>query len=322
MNIKEHRITWQIGPELLLPHHGSSEAAPAFAKFGEYLVAVWRGANPSPIFPDVIFPNERLYWSRLSLEGDGTPRWSEIYQVHENALSQERPAVAALGSHLLVVSWNSVEDQKLYFSTLHPDSLSWSDPRAIDGAGSSTGPALAPWEMNGRRRVYALWKGADGDDAVHNAYLAWYDGSWDWPKRLAFVETDANPSLTCRGGEIFVSWKNSRADKIYWMRVDRDGNVLSKEPQELGWFGESNLGPALAEVGGTIYAAWKGKGWSTDVWLASWPGKENRFSPARLVPNSHTNLAPSLVGWDSWLVLAWRGVDGEKSMWWRHGRMG
>lgn len=80
------------------------------------------------------------------------------------------------------------------------------------------------------------------------------------------------------------------------MRLDRDSNVLLKEPQELGWFGESNLGPALAEVGGTIYAAWKGKGWSTDVWLASWPGKGNRFSPARLVPNSHTNLAPSLVG--------------------------
>ncbi|KAK9258491.1 acyl transferase/acyl hydrolase/lysophospholipase [Lipomyces tetrasporus] len=292
---------------------GFSEAAPALAKFGPDLVAVWHGRTEL-----LIFENTRLYWSRFSREGDGTPRRGEINLVHENAHSRERPAVAALAGKL-VASWKGVNNETLYFSTLHPGSLDWSNPVQIPGAGSSTGPALALWEMNGLTRVYALWKGIDGDKY---AYLAWYDGErWDAPIRLPFVETDANVSLTCPGGEIFVSWKDSRTERIKWMRLDKDGNELLEEPQELGRNVESNLGPALAEVSGTIYAAWKGKGPgpSADVWLTSWPGEGNRFRPAQLVPNSNTDRAPSLSGWDNLLVLAWKGVDSEKSMWWRYG---
>jgi hypothetical protein len=174
--------------------------------------------------------------------------------------------------------------------------------------------------MNGLTRVYALWKGI-GDDG--NAYLAWYDGKrWDWPRPLPFVHTNANVGLTCRGHEILVSWKASWADKMYWLRLDKDGNPLSKEPRELGWHGESNLGPALAEVGGTIYAAWKAKGGSSDLWLASWSSEEKGFGPAQLVPNSSTHLAPSLAKWGNSLVLVWRGDDSEKLMWWRNGLTG
>ncbi|KFA70574.1 hypothetical protein S40285_09257 [Stachybotrys chlorohalonatus IBT 40285] len=177
-------ITWRAGPERLLPNQGFSEAAPALAKFGADLVAVWRGRTEI-----LNLENNRLYWSRFRREGDSTLRPGEINLVHENAHSQERPAVAALADKL-VASWKGVNHDTLYFSTLHPGSLDWSNPRPIPGAGSSTGPALAPWEMNGLTRVYALWKGIDGDE---NAYLAWYDGErWGDPIRLPFVETDAN----------------------------------------------------------------------------------------------------------------------------------
>lgn len=312
-DVPEENITWRAGPERMLSYQGFSEAAPALAKFGADLVAVWRGRNE--LF---IFENNRLYWSRFRREGDGTPRRGEINHVHESAHSQERPAVAALAGKL-VASWKGVNHCALYFSTLHPGSLTWSNPVTIPGAGSSTGPALAPWEMNGLTRVYAVWKGIDGDE---NAYLAWYDGErWEAPIHMPFIETDANVSLTCRGGEIFVSWKDSKTESIKWMRLDKNGNEILKEPQELGKNVKSNLGPALAEVSGTIYAAWKGKGESADVWFTSWPDKGNRFGLAQLVPNSNTDRAPSLTGWENWLVLAWKGVDFEKSMWWKYGRM-
>ncbi|KAH7459481.1 hypothetical protein FOMA001_g20030 [Fusarium oxysporum f. sp. matthiolae] len=220
----------------------------------------------------------------------------------------------------LVASWKGVNDKTLYFSTLHLGSIDWRNPEPIPGAGSSTGPALAPWEINGFTRVYALWKGIDGDE---KAYLAWYDGKgWGTPIRLPFVDTDANVSLACRGGEIFVAWKVSRTVRIKWMRLDMDGNELLEEPQELGRNIESNVGPALAEVCGTIYAAWKGKEGSADVWLTSWPGNGNRFRPTQLVPDSNTDRAPSLIGWGNWLVLAWKGTDPEKTMWWKYGRKG
>jgi hypothetical protein len=231
--------------------------------------------------------------------------------------AHERPAVAGLAGSL-VASWKGVNHETLYFSTLQPGSLNWSDPAPIPGAGSiSTGPTLAPWEMNDLTRVYALWKGRYGDT---KGYLAWYDGErWEGPIHLPFVETNVNVSLACRGCEILVSWKDSKTERIKWTRLDKDGNELLEEPQELGRSVESDLGLAVADVNGTIYVAWKGKGGSADVWLTSWLGTENRFRPAQLVPNSEIDRAPSLIGWDNWLVLAWKGVDPERWMWWRHG---
>jgi hypothetical protein len=308
------KVTWLAGPEPLLPSQGFSEDAPAFAKFEADLVAVWVGRTE--LF---FFQNTQLYWSRLSREGDGAPNRGEIHEVHPDAQSQERPAVAALAGKL-VAAWKGVNHDKLYFSTLDRDSPGWSDPIPIPGAGSSTGPALASLETNGLTRVYALWKGIPGDK---NAWLAWYDGEcWEGPIHLPFVETDANVSITCRGGEIFVSWKDSGTGRIKWMRLKHDGSELLEEPQELGRSAESNLGPALAELRGTLYAAWKGKGQPAEVWFTSWSGEANEFRPTQLAPNSYTDRAPSLVGWDDWLVLAWRGADHEKTMWWKYGRLG
>ncbi len=306
-------MTWLAGPERLLPSQGFSEAAPALAKFEADLVAVWLGRT------EFFLQNTQLYWSKLSREGDGAPTRGQIHKVHSKAQSQERPAVAALAGKL-VAAWKGVNHDSLYFSTLHPDGPGWSDPLPIPGAFSSTGPALAPWEMNGSTRVYALWKGRRCDE---HAYLAWYDGGWwEGPIHLPFVKTDANVSITCRAGEVFVSWKDSGAERIKWTRLENDGSELLKEPQELGRSGESNLGPALAELRGTLYAAWKGKGQPAEVWLTSWSGEANEFRPTQLVPNSYTNRAPSLIGWDDWLVLAWRGADHEKTMWWKYGRLG
>lgn len=309
----EGDITWRTGSERLVSPHGTSEAAPALTKLDGDLIAVWRGTDM------FIFKNHQLYWSRFSGNTDGAPKQSQIRLIHENAYSAERPAVAALAGKL-VAAWKAVENDMVYFSTLLPGNLHWENPVPIPNAGSSTGTALASWDLDGSKRVYALWKGNDGDEHAH---LAWYDGDrWESPVRLRFVQTDANVGLACLGGDVFVSWKVSRTERIMWMRLDSEGNKLFQEPQDLGVNVESNLGPALAEVRGTIYAAWKGREASADVSLTSWSGDGNSFRPTQLVPNSVTDQAPSLSGWKDWLVVAWKGTDFDKSMWWKYGSTG
>ena len=103
----------------------------------------------------------------------------------------------------LMAAWRGVDHETLYFSTISNNSEDWEAPGAIPRAWSSTSPALSRWEWNGSARVYAIWKGAGRDVDV---YLSWYDGKrWELPSSLRFVQTDTNPGLACRGGELFVA---------------------------------------------------------------------------------------------------------------------
>lgn len=296
-----------------MPDVGTSEAAPALAEFEVDLVTVWRGTD------FWFLKNHRLYLSRFAQDGDGILRRGGISLIHENAHSPDRPGVAAMAGKM-VVAWRGVEDQTVYYSTLGPDRLDWSNPVPLPGAGSNYGPALAPWKKDGKTRVYALWKGIDIDQHAH---LSWYDGQhWTTPKRLYFVDTDANVSLACTDHGIFISWKASGISTIFWMRLNDDGTKCFKEPREVGNGVRSNLGPSLAAVGGTVYAAWKGIGDSADVSLTSWTGDGDLFRHTQIVPNSNTDRAPSLVGWNNWLMLAWKDTNFEKTMSWKHGRTG
>ena len=167
--------------------------------------------------------------------------------------------------------------------------------------------------------MYALWRGAINS----NVYLSWYDGE-NWQMEVKqlddFIQTDTSPGLTCRRNELSVAWKAVSTNKLYWMRLDSEGTALLVEPHEMCWHGESSLGPALAELDGTTYATYKANHESTDTWLAAWSVESERFSPAEIVPDSNTEAAPSLVRMGNSLVLAWRGTDYEKTMWWRVGR--
>ncbi|KAK0703640.1 hypothetical protein B0T26DRAFT_807156 [Lasiosphaeria miniovina] len=129
-----------------------------------------------------------------------------------------------------------------------------------------------------------------------------------WPKPLQFAQTDVTPGLTCRNGELFLAWKASGTDKMFWIRLDSDGNALLVEPHEVYWDG-SFSGPALAELDGIIYAAWKAVGNPADLRLAAWSVDAERFAPAQPVRNSITAMAPTLAAFGTSPVMAWRGEE-------------
>jgi len=317
-------LDWRTGPEKLLTERGISEAAPALSRTQGGLVAVWRGRDyaigPFPSIPGVehFAGSLNLCGTRLTSSGDGQLVPGSVRLLHPNALSRERPAVAALANQL-VAAWKGVDDNTLWFSTLSNGSEEWTNPAAIPQASSTNSPTLARFEWGDSSRVYALWTG----EFKSNVYLSWYeDENWlKLPKQLdEFIQTDVSPGLACRKNELFVAWRAASTDKLYWMRLDSEGTPLLIEPHEMCWHGESGLSPALAELSGTVYSAFKAKGDSTDIRLAAWSVESERFTPAETILNSNSEAAPSLVRLGDSLVMAWKDTDNEKTMRWRLGR--
>ena len=322
---KARNLDWRTGPgpERLVPQHGISEAAPALAESQGGLVSVWRGRDQAlGVFGTVPYMEHlvgslKLWWTRMSVSDGVRLTSGHVRMLHTNAMSRERPALAALADQL-VAAWKGVNDNTLYFSTLSNNSDEWTNPRPIPDAWSTASPVLARWEWDGSSRVYALWMG----DINSNVYLSWYDGE-NWQSQAkqldGFIQTDTPPGLTCRRNELFIAWKAASTDKLYWMRLDSEGTALLVEPHEMCWHGESSLSPALAELDGIVYAAYKAKGEFTDTWLTAWSVESERFAPAEMIPNSNTEAAPSLARVRNSLLLAWRGIDSEKTMRWRVG---
>jgi len=298
----------------------ADDSVTSLAEFGGNLVAIYRVKWPAKdaigaLFgvAGVTFFDRSLCWQTWKRNGRELISEKTIFSP-DSGSPFSQPSIAALGNQLLAV-WRS--GGTLRYSTSHLGSRQWSSPNAmvVGGFAPHSSPVLASNETNGSTRIYALWKGAPPNQ---RAYLSWYDGDrWDTPRLLPYIETDITPALTSFRGSLFIAWKISSGQKLYWMRFDTNGNPLNEEPYEVCWRGESDTSPTLAEVGGTVYAAWKGKGSSADsMWLAAWKGEEKRFGPAQVIPDSKTSAAPKLARWGGSLVLAWRNGS---SMAWRCG---
>lgn len=313
----DRTLSWLLGPEPLLPKDAISGSAPCLVEFEGDLVAMWRAREDPLGFPLPIPKDYTLWWTTLRRNKQGTIIPDYPKQVHRAIQSPERPAVAAMRNQL-VAAWKGVNHNSLYYSTFRHSTDEWAQPAPIPDAASSTGLSLGSLEPSGSKSVYALWKGSN-----NHLYLSTYDGAcWRPPKTLPWANTDANPTLAAYEGKLIIAWKESRSEKLYWMFLDTDGNCLMERPHEIDWHhGTSNLGPALAVVDGTLCAAWKGTGDPENVRLSTWLRKNHGFADVQIVPDSSTRCAPTLASWGDTLVLAWRGDDWGKTMWWRNGEL-
>jgi len=307
MSIGKRTLSWLFAESReLLPAGAISGSAPCLVEFNGDLVAMWRAReNPSGI-PFPFFKDYTLWWATLKRNEQGEIFPGYPKPVHPAAQSSERPAIAAMQNQL-VAAWKGVNHTSLYYSTLHHVTGKWAQPAQIPNyATSSTGVSLASLEPGDSRSVCALWKGDD-----NQLYLSTYDGvSWWPPKRLPWADTDVNPALAAYDGKLIIAWKQSRAEKLYWMSLDTDGNHWIERPQEIDrHHGQSNLGPALAVVDGTLCAAWRATGGPDDVRLSTWHRQINGFADSQFVLNSGSRCAPTLASWGDRLVLAWRGND-------------
>ena len=65
----------------------------------------------------------------------------------------------------------------------------------------------------------------------------------------------------------------------------------------------TSRGPALAELNGVLYMAWKGSGSDTQIYWAAFDGAT--WSSQQVVPNTSINYTPALAAFGGSLYLAW-----------------
>ncbi|KAK4446998.1 heterokaryon incompatibility protein-domain-containing protein [Podospora aff. communis PSN243] len=170
------------------------------------------------------------------------------------------PSIVWRGDQLFGMWWTA---SGLRFWKWDEWKCEWTNPIPVTNILNAARPFLASCNLGDAHRVYAVWGAAPPS---RNVYLSWSDAdNWVTPIVLLFIETDQVPALSCCGGSIVIAWKVASGDKLYWMCLNMEGELLEEEPHEVGWRGESSSNISLATLGSAVYAVWKGRGQSTDI---------------------------------------------------------
>jgi hypothetical protein len=74
----------------------------------------------------------------------------------------------------------------------------------------------------------------------------------------------------------------------------------------------NNIGPAIAEFNGKLYAAWKDEADSA-LWYASFDG--SKWSAQARIPKVASSAGPSLAVFDNKLYAAWKGNNTDQRLW-------
>jgi len=149
----------------------------------ERLYAAWKGKTG----------DQGLYYTQY----DGNGEWSEQGQPQlpiPYAQSSVGPSLAVFMGTLYAAWKGPTGDQGLYYA--YYDGTEWSSEQEPPGPsyfpspiGSSVGPSLA--EFNGK--LYAMWKGTNGD---HRLWYASYDGA-EWSKQATVPGNTGQEVMPC-----------------------------------------------------------------------------------------------------------------------------
>jgi hypothetical protein len=74
----------------------------------------------------------------------------------------------------------------------------------------------------------------------------------------------------------------------------------------------SNIGPAIAEFNGKLYAVWKDET-DSGLWYASFDG--SKWSAPARIPKVASSAGPSLAVFDNKLYAAWKGNNTDQRLW-------
>jgi hypothetical protein len=256
-----------------------------------------------------------LYWSWFEAGA-----WTEQLMI-VGARSTHSPAISSLDvgdENLgLLMAWKGEEDDpSLYYSTnstLLPEG--WQQHVRVNGAETSTRPALAQFG-NG---IVMAWKGVEDDTSVHFSY---FNGrSWTLPKKVDGIGTDSNPALVRLENRLFMLWKGIEDDSnLYFSSLDFVFGVFQAQHvvSFTGAAGKvtrvaSSVGPTLAASGSSLFAAWKGTGDDSRIWLSTF--EDNEWSRQVSIKGVGTAVPPSAVGLpDARILLAWKGVEDDRAI--------
>lgn len=245
----------------------------------------------------------------------------------------DRPALAQAGdadftssSFSLFSAWKGTQgDQGLWWSGLAGSA--WSPQERIAGVGSSLGPSMCSVRVPGdsfRTGLLMAWKGVSGDQGIYYAFNPGPAG-WSGQRRVPGAGTNARPAVVEYNGTPWMAWKGVDGDSgLYWSRFV-NGDWLPQ--QRVTGVGTSDA-PALVVYNNFLYMFWKGVRGDSGIYFtrigsapaAIWDA-QNRVSytesdtrgQQRLMVGTTNGPSATLRG--DRILLAWKGVEGDTSIW-------
>jgi hypothetical protein len=175
--------------------------------------------------------------------------------------------------------------------------LAWSQPVVIaqGAAKSSMAPAVAV--ANGS--LFAVYKGKTNDNLYYSISSG---GAWSKQAQMNGGVTPYAPSIVFPPSSLalVVAWttKSRQMERAYL-------SIFGPRPP-VKIPGHTNAGPTLAILGSRLYIAWKGIK-PNDVFYssASLLPTIGTWTPERTIPESTTNVNPSLTSGGATLYAAW-----------------
>jgi hypothetical protein len=195
-------------------------------------------------------------------------RWARARKVSGTwgiAESSAAPSVT-VAQGVLVVAWKGRSTDNVYYS-LGSDT-SWSSQLVAVKHATSFGPSVAPTGLSATP-VAIAWttsSGAIGYGLV--SFLGFKDLG-----TVPQAGTNAAPSLgfmtAAPGGTMYLSWKGTSTGRVFFDEVsDLAGSTFAPST----WTGQASLpaaltttGPAIADEGSTLYAAYRRSG-TREIW--------------------------------------------------------
>jgi hypothetical protein len=186
----------------------------------------------------------------------------------------------------------------------------------------NTGQLVFNINIGGLSTLIMAWRGVEPDKRLFwatmpnaNGEPLWAGGPFDDRATLA------GPSLAEFRHGLFMAWRGIIGSdgvsdrRLYY--ASHDG-VSGWTPQTVLNDRGSNYGPALAAFRDRLYMAWRGVEDDQRLFYAVFPDgfKDPPWSD-QIPLNDRASLAgPSLAVFKDQLFMAWRGVEGDQSLWW------
>ena len=122
-----------------------------------------------------------------------------------------------------------------------------------------------------------------------------------------------------------MAWKGVEGDEgIYFATLNDISGVWIDQSHVPGVGGAvapgTSVGPCLAVFNHQLYMAWKGVEGDQTIWwttyddLNGWAPQHQVVGSDGVVPS--TSVGPSLAVFNDQLYMAWKGVQGDQSIWW------
>ncbi|HSE43241.1 MAG TPA: hypothetical protein VLH08_20955, partial [Acidobacteriota bacterium] len=227
-------------------------------------------------------------------------------------------------AQILYMVWKGVEDDSCLYFSLLIDNV-WSQQFQIEGPGSSHSPSLVSYVGKGAFQSYLLmvWKGVEDDSGIYysmNYHLG--PSGWTPQKKIEGVGTSCRPALVVYHDTIYMAWKGVEDDSaIYYTHFMDDHWAPQRKIPGVG----TSDSPALGVADDKLYMVWKGVEDDSNVYYSRYRQEWVKWEDQQVIRSTNaagnksseigTSHGPSITFLEDALLVAWKGVEDDSSMW-------